>query len=280
MPTNRPRATARRADRTPRKTGPRQVSPIAGRAIPSPPKTLATISRRIVTCEACPRLRQYCQRIGREKRAAYRTDTYWARPVPGFGDPKARIVLVGLAPAAHGANRTGRVFTGDGRGGSGDFLMTALHANGLANQPFSTSADDGLKLHDTWILSAVRCAPPDNTPSPDEIARCHPHLRAELAALPRMTVIVALGRLAFDACWRILLEHGAPTSPKPEFGHGAVHTFAGLPTLVASYHPSRQNTQTGRLTQEMLREVMRTARELADARSALWSCRRVRRSAP
>jgi uracil-DNA glycosylase family 4 len=221
-------------------------------------------TQAIVTCNRCERLRSYCQRIGREKRAAYRQETYWARPVPGFGDPRARIVLVGLAPAAHGANRTGRVFTGDGHGGSGDFLMTALHANGLANQPFSRGPGDGLVLIDTWIAATVRCAPPDNKPTPAEIANCHPHLRAEIDALPRASVLVALGRIAFDACLRLLRERGIRTSPRPVFEHGKVVRYPTAPVIVASYHPSRQNTNTGRLTPAMLRQVFRKARALAE----------------
>ena len=148
--------------------------------------TLTHVQRQIVSCELCPRLRTYCQRIARDKRRAFRDETYWARPVPGFGDPDARMLLVGLAPAAHGANRTGRVFTGDGAGGSGDFLMSALHRAGFANIPTSHRCDDGLTLSDAFIASAVRCAPPDNKPTPEEIARCLPHLAAEIAALPRV----------------------------------------------------------------------------------------------
>jgi uracil-DNA glycosylase family 4 len=235
---------------------------------------LHTVRQAIVTCDRCPRLRQYCQRIGVEKRKAFRDQEYWARPVPGFGDPHARIVLVGLAPAAHGGNRTGRVFTGDGAGGSGDFLMAALHANGLANQPFSRGVDDGLELRDAWIAAAVRCAPPDNKPAPDEIAACHTHLRAEVQALPRAQIFVALGRIAFDACWRLILERHAssvtsgngnralPKLTRPAFAHGKVWRREDLPALVASYHPSRQNTHTGRLTAAMLRSVFRTASRL------------------
>lgn len=231
---------------------------------PAPPiaRSLALVGAAITTCERCPRLRTYCARVGREKRAAYRNDTYWARPVPGFGDPGARIVLVGLAPAAHGANRTGRVFTGDGAGGSGDFLMTALHAAGLANQPFSRGRDDGLVLHDVWIAAAVRCAPPDNKPTPDEIRNCYPHLVDELAALPRARVLVALGRIAFDVCWKLLAERGVRRDRKAVFAHGAAFTHDGAPAVVASYHPSRQNTQTGRLTPAMLLQACETARSL------------------
>lgn len=243
MPTNRPTATHAKAD------------------------PLARVAQTIVTCTACPRLRTYCERIGREKRRAFRDDTYWTRPVPGFGDPAARIVLVGLAPAAHGANRTGRVFTGDGAGGSGDFLMAALHANGLANQPFSRSRDDGLTLTNVWILAAVRCAPPDNKPTPEEIATCHRHLVAELDALPEARVLVALGRIAFDACWRLLVQQKGLDEPRPSFGHGAVFQPPSGLALVASYHPSRQNTQTGRLTPPMLAQALGRAAALAAGRA-------------
>jgi len=225
-------------------------------------KTLTLIRDAIVTCERCPRLRQYCQRIGREKRAAFRDETYWARPVPGFGDPQARILLLGLAPGAHGGNRTGRVFTGDGVGGSGDFLMAALHANGLANQPFSRAINDGLELRNVWIAAVARCAPPENKPTPREIANCGPHLRAEIAALPNLQVYVALGRIAFDACWRLLAERGVRPRARPAFEHGRVYRPAGGPAIVAAYHPSRQNTHTGRLTQAMMRTALRRARGL------------------
>jgi len=223
---------------------------------------LAAAREAIITCERCPRLRSYCERIGREKRAAYRDDTYWARPVPGFGDPTARVLLIGLAPAAHGGNRTGRVFTGDGGGGSGDFLMAALHATGFANQPFSRSADDGLRLKGAWIAAVARCAPPDNKPTPLEIANCRSHLRAEIDALPNLSVYVALGRIAFDACWTLLAERGIQPPRRPAFEHGRVYRVKSAPTIVASYHPSRQNTHTGRLTQTMLRAVFRTVNRI------------------
>jgi uracil-DNA glycosylase len=223
---------------------------------------LRRVAADIVGCTRCPRLRAYCARVAREKRAAFRHETYWAKPVPGFGDPRARIVLVGLAPAAHGANRTGRVFTGDGAGGSGDFLMAALHASGLANQPHSRSADDGLALDGVWIAAAVRCAPPDNAPTPAERARCYPHLVAELAALTEARVLVALGRIAFDTCWRLLADRGTGPDRRPAFAHGAVFRRDDL-SVVASYHPSRQNTHTGRLTPAMLRQVCERARVLA-----------------
>ncbi len=226
--------------------------------------SLDDIRRDIIACERCRRLRAYCRRIAREKRAAYRHEEYWGRPVPGFGDPNARLVIVGLAPAAHGANRTGRNFTGDGTGGAGDFLMAALHANGLASQPVSRSADDGLALTDTWVLAAVRCAPPGNKPTPREVANCSAHLRAELDALPNLRVFVALGRIAFDACWRVFQARGLASRPRPPFAHGAIYSAPNGMRLVASYHPSRQNTHTGRLTAEMLRAVFRAARRHLD----------------
>ena len=224
--------------------------------------SLAAVHRDVVACTRCPRLRTYCERIAVEKRAAYRDETYWAKPVPGYGDPAARIVIVGLAPAAHGANRTGRMFTGDGTGGSGDFLATALHSNGLASLPFSRDARDGQTLRETWILAAVRCAPPDNTPTPEEIAQCHTHFRAEVAALPNARVFVALGRIAFDACLRLLAERGALPKPRPVFAHGATYRLNDSATVIASYHPSRQNTNTGKLTTHMLNTVFRKALEV------------------
>ena len=224
--------------------------------------TLVSVSRQIVSCDRCERLRTYCARVAREKKAAYRDDTYWGRPVPGFGDPLARVLVVALAPAAHGANRTGRVFTGDVPGGSSDFLMRAMHSQGFANMPTSRHPGDGLELRDAYIAAAVRCAPPDNKPSPAEIAACHPHLVAEAAALPRVEVIVALGRIGFDAAWRLLAERGTTVRPRPPFGHGLVYEPPGAPAVVASYHPSRQNTNTGVLTPAMLESVFATARRL------------------
>jgi uracil-DNA glycosylase family 4 len=200
----------------------------------------------------------YCQRIAEEKKRAYRLETYWGRPVPGFGDPGARLLLIGLAPAAHGANRTGRMFTGDGTGGSGDFLMSALHRTGFANIPTSTHRDDGLVLKDAYILAAVRCAPPDNTPLPEEIARCRDHLDAELEQLPHVRVVIALGKIGFDAWLQRLRRRGAAVSPRPQFGHGVV--VQGSPTLMGCYHPSRQNTNTGKLTPQMIERVFRQAR--------------------
>jgi uracil-DNA glycosylase family 4 len=222
---------------------------------------LARVHRDIVSCTRCPRLRAYCAQVAVEKKAAHRGEEYWGRPVPGFGDPQARLLLLGLAPAAHGANRTGRVFTGDG---SGDFLMGALHRAGFANLPTSRHAGDGLRLTDAFISAAVRCAPPQNKPSRQEIQRCSAHLAAEFAALPRVKVIVALGRIGFDAAVRLLARSGLTFTRKPRFGHGTVNPTEGGPVLMASYHPSRQNTNTGKLTPAMLDEVFAAARRLIE----------------
>ena len=224
-------------------------------------KALALVASAIVTCNRCARLRTYCQRIAREKRAAYRNDEYWGRPVPGFGDPRARLLLLALAPAAHGANRTGRVFTGDGAGGSGDFLMAALHRAGFSNLTRSTHVEDGLQLTDAYIMATVRCAPPDNKPTPDEIASCARHFDAELAALSRVQVVVALGKIAWDAWFQYLARRGQAVRPRPAFAHGAGYEAPSStrgpsgPVLIGAYHPSRQNTNTGKLTQRMYDDV-------------------------
>ena len=223
---------------------------------------LSAIRHDIINCELCPRLRSYCRDVARQKRAAYRNDTYWGKPVPGFGDPEARLLVVGLAPAAHGGNRTGRVFTGDGRGASGEFLFAAMKAAGFANQITCDHPNDGLKLTDAYILSAARCAPPDNKPSPAEIRNCRIHLEREFDALPRVRVMVALGRLAWDAALGQLARRGDPLKPRPVFGHGEVYRSPSGLTLIGSYHPSRQNTNTGRLTPPMLAGVFRLARKL------------------
>ena len=233
--------------------------------------TLRQVHDDITTCNKCARLRSYCVGIGRVKRAAFRNDTYWAKPVPGFGDPLARVLILGLAPAAHGANRTGRVFTGDGGGGSGDFLMNALHQNGFANIPTSRSISDDLRLTDAFIAAAVRCAPPDNKPTPQEIVACQSHLEAELAQLPNIQVVVALGRIAFDAWWRVMAGKGVVVRPRPAFGHGVVHTLPGSPIVIGSYHPSRQNTNTGKLTPEMMIAVFRKAAMLVGEPRAIRS---------
>lgn len=223
---------------------------------------LSQVRRAIVDCRRCRRLRRYCARIAREKKAAHRGDAYWGRPVPGFGDPEARVLVLGLAPAAHGANRTGRVFTGDG---SGDFLMRAMHVAGFANQPTSRRVDDGLALRGAYIAAAVRCAPPANKPTPSELANCLPHLEAEMAALGHLRVVVALGRIASDAYWRLARARGVKVDRRPPFGHARTFDAAmpGVPMLVESYHPSRQNTNTGRLTPAMLEDVFTRARALA-----------------
>lgn len=202
-----------------------------------------------------------------EKRAAYRTWTYWGKPVPGFGDPQARVLVLGLAPAAHGANRTGRVFTGDGVGGSGDFLMAALHRAGMANLATSHTPDDGLQLRGVYIAAAVRCAPPANKPEPEEVTTCLDHLEAELACLPRLETVVALGKIAWDAWLQVLARHGAMPRPRPAFAHGATIIWPANPAatgplpngvahrLVGCYHPSRQNTNTGKVTAAMYDEI-------------------------
>jgi uracil-DNA glycosylase family 4 len=194
------------------------------------------------------------------RKAAFRNDLYWARPVPGFGDPQARVLILGLAPAAHGANRTGRVFTGDGVGASGDFLMAALKRAGFANIPTSQRTDDGLALTDAYIAAAVRCAPPANKPLPEEVERCLPHLANEIAHLPQLQVVVALGRIAWDAWLKLLVSQGRELPrPRPVFGHGTQRSFNGL-TLVGAYHPSRQNTNTGVVTPRMYDDVFRVVR--------------------
>jgi uracil-DNA glycosylase len=220
---------------------------------------LEILQREIITCERCPRLVEYRAEVGRVKRRAYRDWDYWAKPVPGFGDPRARLLLIGLAPGAHGANRTGRMFTGDS---SGDFLYRALFDTGYASQPTSVSRDDGLKLVDAYISAAVRCAPPDNKPTVDEIRNCRPYLERELELLKTIQVVVALGRLAFDVYLRILRDHGKITRPSRFlFAHDAEHrTGDGQPMLISSYHPSQQNTSTGKLTAAMFRGIFERAR--------------------
>jgi uracil-DNA glycosylase family 4 len=225
--------------------------------------SLTEVHRQIVGCTTCERLRDYCARVAREKKAAHRADVYWGRPVPGFGDPEARLLVLGLAPAAHGANRTGRVFTGDG---SGDVLMRAMYDARFANIPTSQRADDGLTLTDAYIAAAVRCAPPDNKPTSEELAACHTHLVAEIAALAHLRVIVCLGRIAFDAAWRLLASRGIVVRPRPAFAHGAVYTTGDGPVVMASYHPSRQNTNTRKLTPAMLGSVFRSARRVVDGK--------------
>lgn len=221
---------------------------------------LTVLEQQITTCTRCPRLVEYRERIAREKRRAFRDEDYWGRPVPAFGDPAARIVIIGLAPAAHGANRTGRMFTGDS---SGNFLYRTLYSVGLASQPESIRRDDGLQLHNVFITAAARCAPPDNKPTPDELRNCFPYLMRELELLPQVRVVVALGRIAFDAYLRVLRDRGvAIRRADVVFGHNRVHRIGGT-ILLSSYHPSQQNTSTGKLTFPMFQEVFRNATELA-----------------
>jgi uracil-DNA glycosylase family 4 len=223
-------------------------------------EALDAIEREVVACRRCPRLVAWREQVAREKVARFREEAYWGRPVPGFGDPDARIVLVGLAPGAHGANRTGRMFTGDG---SGDFLWPALHAAGLASQPTSRNRDDGLRAIDLWVTAPVRCVPPDNRPLPSERDSCTPYLVRELAALEQARVVIALGAFGWDAALRTFAALGAAVPvPKPRFAHGA-EVRIGRWTLLGSYHVSQQNTFTGRLTRPMLDAVFGRARALA-----------------
>jgi uracil-DNA glycosylase family 4 len=223
---------------------------------------LGDLTDEITACRACPRLVAWRERVAHDKRASFRDDDYWGRPVPGFGDPRARILLLGLAPAAHGGNRTGRVFTGDR---SGDWLFGALHRVGLANRPESVWAGDGLRLTDAYVAAAVRCAPPDNKPTPVERDRCQPFLEREVALLTRLRVVVALGAFAYASAWRVLGNEGVvlPT-PRARFGH-AVEIVTPSIAILGCYHPSQQNTFTGRLTEPMLDAVLLRACELASA---------------
>lgn len=224
--------------------------------------TLAVLQREIVGCRRCPRLREHCAEVARVKRRAYRDQDYWGKPVPSFGDPRARLLILGLAPGAHGANRTGRMFTGDS---SGDLLYRVLHACGYASQPTSVWAGDGLRLQDAYITASAHCAPPDNKPLPIELANCRAHLEREIDLLQNVLTVVALGRIAFDTYLSILKDRGLIASRAAyPFGHNARHALpAPLPLLIGSYHPSQQNTSTGKLTEAMLIDVFRDA--IADA---------------
>jgi uracil-DNA glycosylase len=220
---------------------------------------LEALEARITTCRRCPRLVEWRERVAREKRASFAHEEYWGRPVPGFGDPDARVFVLGLAPAAHGGNRTGRVFTGDR---SGDWLFASMHRNGFANQAESVSPDDGLELHDAWVAAAVRCAPPANKPLPAERDNCLPYAREELSLMPQVRVIVCLGAFAWDAACRL---YGI--RPRPKFAHGAEFIVpAGGPVFLGCFHPSQQNTFTGKLTEPMMDAVFGRARALADVR--------------
>jgi uracil-DNA glycosylase len=223
--------------------------------------SLPRIRDDIVVCRACPRLVAWREQVAREKVARFSHWEYWGRPVPGFGDPGARVLILGLAPAAHGGNRTGRIFTGDR---SGDFLYASLHRAGFSNQPTSVSTDDGLRVTDAYLAAVNRCAPPGNKPTPKERDHCLPYLEREIALLRRLRVIVALGAFAWDGALRALAAHGHAVKPRPRFGHG-VEAVVGPYTLVGCFHPSQQNTFTGRLTADMLDAVFRRAVELCAA---------------
>jgi uracil-DNA glycosylase family 4 len=237
----------------------------AGNPVPIPanPTGLELFNQTLIRCQRCPRLRKYCEEIATSKRRAYRDWVYWARPVPSFGDENARVLIVGLAPGAHGSNRTGRPFTGDG---SGDFLYPVLYDAGFSSRPNSVSRGDGLELRDLWISSVVRCAPPDNKPKNAELKNCAPYLDEEILLLKNLRVVVCLGRIAFDG----YLEHLARTGqserkPRFKFSHGAEYALPGNRILIASFHPSLQNTNTGKLTRGMLFEIFDRARILADS---------------
>lgn len=224
-------------------------------------RTLPQLEKRIVACRECPRLVRWREGVARTKRKSFMDWDYWGKPIPGFGDPKARLVIVGLAPAAHGGNRTGRIFTGDR---SGDFLFAALHRAGVASQAESIKRGDGMKIEDTYILAAVRCAPPDNHPSPAETRRCAPFLDRELELLTEKRVVLALGIIAWNAWLDHIARRGLRIKPKPTFGHGAhVPAANGLPHLVGSFHVSAQNTLTGKLTEPMFDKVLGRALALA-----------------
>src|SRR5438309_6102115 len=224
------------------------------------PTPLERLNARIVRCRRCARLVAHREAAAAAPPRRYAGQRYWARPLPGFGDPRARLLLVGLAPAAHGGNRTGRMFTGDR---SGDWLFDALHHAGFANRPTSRHRNDGLRLRGAYITAALRCAPPANKPTPQELARCEPYLLEELGLLDRVSVVVGLGRIGWQAYLRARRRLGAPRPRRaPRFAHGAVTTFADGITLIASYHPSQQNTFTGKLTRPMLRRIFATARRL------------------
>lgn len=227
---------------------------------PSGRRALETITARIIACERCPRLRSWCRLVAEQKKPEFRDWTYWGRPVPGFGDPRARLLVVGLAPAAHGGNRTGRVFTGDS---SGDWLYEALHRFGFANQAGSVRRDDGLELRDCYVTAAARCAPPDNRPTREELDRCRGWLEGELSQLGRVRVVIALGRIAREGWLRAAgWWDRLPARERPGFAHGAASVLPDGTVFIASYHPSRQNTNTGRLTREMWHGPFREARRL------------------
>ena len=227
-----------------------------------PPHWLTVLNHEVIACTRCPRLVEYREMVAREKRRAYRDCAYWGKPVPGFGDPEARVLIMGLAPGAHGSNRTGRPFTG---AASGKFMFPVLHETGFANQPNATDVDDGLRLKDLYITAAVRCAPPANKPTPQELAECSYFLDREIARLERVKVVVALGKIGFDAYLNYLKRRGLLATRLPYlFKHGASYRLPDGKVLLASYHPSNQNTQTGKLTRQMFVEIFKEAARLAD----------------
>ena len=226
------------------------------------PNWLNVLNAEVVACPLCPRLVEYREQIAREKRRAYRDHEYWGKPVPGFGDPHARVLVLGLAPGAHGSNRTGRPFTGDA---SGNFMYPVLHEAGFASQPTATDRNDGLVLLDLYITAAARCAPPGNKPLPEELTNCAPYLERELEGLNRLRVIVALGRIGFEAYLNYLKRRQLIASKREyEFRHGVEYVLPDGRVLLGSYHPSNQNTQTGKLTKEMFQKIFKRARELAN----------------
>jgi uracil-DNA glycosylase family 4 len=226
------------------------------------PRWLTLLNREIIACARCPRLVAYREQIAQEKRRAYRDWDYWGKPVPGFGDPKARILVLGLAPGAHGSNRTGRPFTGDA---SGNFMYPVLYETGFANQPTAIDRNDGLKLCNLFVTAAARCAPPDNKPLPDELANCAPYLDREIEGLKELKVVVALGKIGFDAYLNFLKRRRLLKSRAPyAFAHGAKFDLPDGKILLASYHPSNQNTQTGKLTRTMFVQIFKEAARLAD----------------
>jgi uracil-DNA glycosylase len=226
------------------------------------PDWLTILNREVIACTRCPRLVAYREQIARDKRRAYRDWDYWGKPVPGFGDPYARVLVMGLAPGAHGSNRTGRPFTGDA---SGNFMYPVLYEVGFASQPTATDRNDGLTLRNLYITAAVRCAPPDNKPTPQELAACAPFLDREIAGLENLKVVVALGKIGFDAYLNFLKRRGVLTGKKGYlFKHGASYPMPDGKVLLASYHPSNQNTQTGKLTRKMFLKIFQEAARLAD----------------
>lgn len=229
-------------------------------------KSMDELHDAIAHCQRCHRLRTYCQEIARTRVKRYRDQEYWGRPVPGFGDADARLFILGLAPAAHGANRTGRMFTGDEPGGSGDWLYSTLHRFGFANQPESHHRADGLVLTGAYVSNVARCAPPGNKPLPAELEACRPYLEQELTLLRRLKVVVVLGKVAFDTYVKLRRQQGYDLG-RPAFHHGAQYRFDGLPTLLCSYHPSRQNTNTGVLTREMWDGIFARAQAIVDSES-------------